>query len=309
MKLSSHLNFSAFLIIVFTGCSQTSKLKAPNDYLINPPNCVKINDALYCDKSEVANIDWRAYMAWTKVVFGENSQEHKATFPDQSVWNEKDTCLNRYFELYLWHPSYDYYPVVGITQIQVMDYSKWRSDRVFEMILIKYGKLKINPGQTREMHFTIERYFKGEYFDIKPDPNFQYFPNFRLPTLEERSIILKYADSVDKAYFDNCNSKFCKECKVNYPKFSCDILPCSKYLEDIDITKNTYWGCTSKKDGGIYNLRGNVSEWTSENEICVGGGWTDSRDSILKNDTFRLETRNAWTGFRNICEWKIYKVE
>ncbi len=63
-------------------------------------------------------------------------------------------------------------------------------------------------------------------------------------------------------------------------------------------------GCISEKVNPIYNLRGNVSEWTLEKNICVGGGWSDQRVIILKSDTFRLDSVNSLTGFRNVFEWK-----
>ncbi|MBK8347024.1 MAG: hypothetical protein IPL08_05145 [Saprospiraceae bacterium] len=54
-------------------------------------------------------------------------------------------------------------------------------------------------------------------------------------------------------------------------------------------------------------MRGNVSEWSSEENITFGGGWLDKREKILTTDTFHVDKQNSWTGFRNVCEWKQWK--
>lgn len=270
------------------------------------PGMVKINDVLFCDETEVTNIHWREYMHWTKRVFGEESKEYNATHPDTTVWTQKANNLTYCSEYYFRHPSFNYYPIVGISQQQAAKYSKWRSDRVFEYILIVNGILKPDLDQTSTMHFTIEGYLKGDYKNMKPDARFTYYPNYRLPTLLERDQILTHTDSLNKAYFNNCNSKYCKECKSNYPDMQVGVNPikAAKSSESPVIpTRPVSTDCVSKKQP-FYNLRGNVSEWTNENEICVGGGWADTKARTLSKDTFRLENRNAWTGFRNVCDWK-----
>ena len=51
----------------------------------------------------------------------------------------------------------------------------------------------------------------------------------------------------------------------------------------------------------IFNLRGNASEWTSEKSICVGGGWKDSKETVLRQDTIYVNYPDEQTGFRNVC--------
>jgi hypothetical protein len=113
-----------------------------------------------------------------------------------------------------------------------------------------------------------------------------------------------YSDSIDQFYFSNCYSKFCKECKNNYPLFISDITPCNGDSNNIDPTINIHSGAYSNEKKSIKNLRGNVSELTSEKNISVGGGWNDTREQILQSDTFQVDFPNAWTGFRNVFQWK-----
>jgi formylglycine-generating enzyme required for sulfatase activity len=43
---------------------------------------------------------------------------------------------------YLRHPAYANYPVVGVSWIQAVEFSKWRTNRVNELMLEKEGVTK-----------------------------------------------------------------------------------------------------------------------------------------------------------------------
>ncbi len=255
-----------------------------------PPNGIKINDSLFYDQSEVTNVDWREYMYWVGRVFGTNSEEFKSTTVDSTVWR-KFNCLTEYEEYFHRHPVYNNHPVVGISQKQANSYSQWRSDRVYEMYLIEKDVIKINYEQNRACYFSIENYWAGKYMNIKPDSNYKYYPHYRLPSVSEYKESKKYL-----------NSKFHDiHCEIQ-----CGINPC---LGDSLIVSNIIrkvYSCDFEKKF-IYNLEGNVREWTNEKDVAVGGGWYDSKEAILSKDTFHLETQDAWTGFRNVCEWKEWK--
>jgi formylglycine-generating enzyme required for sulfatase activity len=299
---------SSILLITLILSSCVLPRKSKDYYLhIIPPNGIKIADNFYYDQTETRNIDYREYMWWTKRIIGANSAEYLATIPDTNVWKAYDTCLTSKMEKYLRLPKNEDYPVVGITQKQAELYSKWRSDRVFEYILIKYGKLKMDTGQNKDSYFTIERYYNGTYHNQKPDPDFKYYPQYRLPSAIEWKKALHYADSVEQAFLQKTNSKKYKNCKTNQPKFQSDIIPCINDSFKVMPVRAVNSGCVPPRQHPVYNLRGNVSEWTTENEISVGGGWIHNRQKILVTDTFQTKTPNAWTGFRNVCEWKEYK--
>jgi hypothetical protein len=254
------------------------------------------------------NLGWREYMFWTKRIFGYNSPEYNATIPDTLVWRVRHfSCCEPFVEYYLRHPAYSWHPVVGITQQQAKDYSVWRSNKVFENILIKMNKIEWDSLQNKDTYFTIEKYYNNKFDRIIPGEKVRYYPNFRLPTLSERKKILQYADSVDRKYFEKCNSKYCKYCKTNFPKFYSDINPCVNEWPDLEATVNTNDNYSAKKWNSVFNLRGNVSEWSSEINTTFGGGWFNNRDRILQTDTFHIYEQNAWTGFRNVCEWKQWK--
>lgn len=313
VQLSKRPNIILLLVsVMILSCSATEKLTESNYHLLQiPPNGVVIADNFFCDLTEMDNIGWLEYMYWTADIFGSTSAEYMTTLPDTLVWRFKGGCFESCVDLYLKHPAYQRFPVVGITQHQAIDYSKWRSNRFFEVLLIRLKKIEFDSSQNKDSYFTIEKYFNGTFGKILPGDKVKYYPNFRLPTLAERKQILQYADSVDRTYFEKCNSKYCKDCKANFPKFYSDIIPCKRdslgYLIHPDPTISTYSNFSAKKGEPIYNLRGNVGEWILEDSVTVGGGWYDSRVKILQTDTFHITSQNAWTGFRNVSEWKEWR--
>jgi len=292
-----------FFLFVLGAC--ISMKKADNSKYINeiiPPGTVKVGINLFYDQTENSNLDWHEYMYWKQRVFGKNSPEYKATLPDTNVWLEKYNCLKDYQSIYMHHPAYRNFPDVGISQKQAEAYSKWRSDRVFEYILIKYGKIKVNPAQDSNSYFSIERYYAGQYKGYKPDSIFKYYPCYRLPTVEEWKDVLHHNPFIDKSWSDKRKMKLINYHIKSLTEFQADIVPClNDSLFEFPIASAGYF---TPNDLGIYNLRGNVSEWTSEKDICVGGGWMDCKQVIMKQDTFLRKTPSANIGFRNVCEWK-----
>ena len=299
---------------ILVGCSVFKRVNEDNySKKFKLPGVIKISDNFYCDQTEMCNLSWLEYQYWTRKVFGSKSKEYRETLLDTNVWLSKYVCSysnnpkndsiynGDYFRL----PKFRNYPIVGITQNQTLDYSKWRSDRVFELILIELNKIEEDTAQNKDSYFTIERYYNDELKYINPGEKLKYYPEYRLPTLDERKIILHYADSIQKTYINN-RRKFkkwnlWKETNI-YPVS--DIIPC---LRDTFINIPYIPVNNSCFTSSINNLRGNVSEWTSENEITVGGGWLDKRERIMQTDTFHTKSPNAWTGFRCVCEWKKWE--
>lgn len=298
------------LTISMAACFPSKEVTIDNFHIYEtPPNGIKIAENFFCDQSEMTNVGWREYMFWNKKIFGLNSTEYISTLPDTLVWIAVDSCLKPYAEYYLRHPIYMYHPVVGISQKQAEEYSKWRSDRVFEKILVEHATITYDSAQTKFSYFTIERYFNGELGNIDSDLKTNYYPEYRLPTQSERQVIMAYIDSVDKGYTEKCKTRSSNYCKEHHSTIRSDIIPCDKtaFVSDLTLTMGVYSNCSSKKGEPIYNLMGNVSEWTVDADISVGGGWKDSKERILTADTFHTPSPNAWTGFRNVFEWKRWE--
>lgn len=92
--------------------------------------------SFYMDKYEITNLNWNEYLNWMEVVFGEVAphlvQQAK---PDEKVWREDLAYNEPYLQNYFTHPAFEFYPVVGVTWKQAMNYCQWRTDRVNEQLL------------------------------------------------------------------------------------------------------------------------------------------------------------------------------
>ncbi len=240
---------------------------------------------LYFDETEASNTNYREYLYWIGRVFGVSSPEYKSAEPDTLVWMRTSPCLYSFAKYYFKGPGYANYPVVGISQKQAKDYSKWRTDRVMEYILVNLKKFDWDSKPDKNTCFTIERYFSGQYNNLKPDTAIKYYPEYSLPSSDEFLSAVHFSDSVDR----NEKYIFIQE----------DIVPCSGDTLEYYPTAPVFSGYSK----AIYNLKGNVREWLSEDNTVFGGGWNEHIIPLYLFTHDSLSTEDAYTGFRNVCRW------
>jgi len=102
--------------------------------------------SFYMDETEVTNMMYMEYLDWLKNVFPPEEANYKNIYkgavPDTLVWRNRlgfnETMVNNYLR----HPAYANYPVVGVNWIQAVEFSKWRTNRVNELMLEKEGYTK-----------------------------------------------------------------------------------------------------------------------------------------------------------------------
>jgi len=127
--------------------------------------------SFWMDKYEITNLDWREYEQWNKMVFGATRNEIakniiKSVLPDTTVWREELAYNEPYLEYYYRHPAYSFYPVVGVTWQQAMNYCQWRTDRVNELRLVQAGMLQF--PHFNELHPTDDEAVKDEWEQTNP---------------------------------------------------------------------------------------------------------------------------------------------
>ena len=136
----------------------------------NIPRRITVN-SFFIDKTEVANVHYREYLYWLENVFGQAGMDSvvEQAKPDTLVWRSELAFNEPYVEYYFRHPSYNYYPVVGVSWKQATEYCIWRTDRVNEVALIDKGFLDKKSQIKKEMNgagqdnFNSKAYLMGEY--------------------------------------------------------------------------------------------------------------------------------------------------
>jgi len=128
----------------------------------NAPRTVTVS-SFYMDETEVRNVDYREYLFWLRRVYKDYPEVFKRALPDTLVWRSPMGFNDPYVQYYFRHPSYNNYPVVGVSWIKANDYCLWRTDRVNEQILIDEGELNPDPNQLNEKNFNTEAYLAGQY--------------------------------------------------------------------------------------------------------------------------------------------------
>ncbi|MGB0177715.1 MAG: hypothetical protein ACPF9D_11150, partial [Owenweeksia sp.] len=196
----------------------------------------------------------------------------------------------------------NFHPVVGVSYNQILDYSKWRSDRVMQQYLITSKIIAYHPDTLPNAAFTIERYFSGQYYDYKPDPRVMYYLEYALPDSLTYYNIVSFADSLNEANYKYCKGK--KYCTENF------LLGC---CEEYDKELPSFYRCEPlggvvcdcRKDL-ITHLYNNVRELTADSTLVFGSGYPDTCETGY---VFRKvePTPNAYTGFRNICIYKRWE--
>ena len=132
----------------------------------NAPNQQHVQ-SFYMDETEVTNLMYLEYLDWLKRVFPPEQENFRRIYdgavPDTLVWRNRLGFNEVMTNNYLRHPAYADYPVVGVSWIQAVEFSNWRTDRVNELILEEEGftarnaRFDVEPGET----FSTQTYLNA----------------------------------------------------------------------------------------------------------------------------------------------------
>ena len=255
----------------------------------NTPRTVTVS-SFYMDETEIKNVDYREYLFWLRRVYKDYPEVYRRSLPDTLVWRSPTGFNDSYVEYYFRHPSYNNYPVVGVSWLQANDYCLWRTDRVNEQILIDQGELNFDPDQLNDNNFNTEAYLAGQYEGVvnqlRPSmsgdqterkTNFEdglLLPRYRLPTEAEwefAAYALRGNTFEERVYerrlypwdghnVRNASTKYRGEMMANFVRARGDLMGVAGSLNDngsITVDVKSYW----PNDYGLYCMAGNVNEW------------------------------------------------
>lgn len=134
----------------------------------NTPKRMQVR-SFYIGETEVTNYEYREYLTWLKVVFPPDEPQYKyiyeGSLPDQQVFNNKLSPNDFDNETYLFSSEFSYYPVVGISWLQAVNYCDWLTDRANEKALM-------NKGIIAKDYYSNEEYNYGaKTFDLESYQN------------------------------------------------------------------------------------------------------------------------------------------
>ncbi|MCX7548229.1 gliding motility lipoprotein GldJ [Xanthomarina sp. F1114] len=99
--------------------------------------------SFYMDETEVTNKMYLEYLDYLKKSYPPTEDNYRAIYngalPDTLVWRNRLGYNEVMTDNYLRHPGYGEYPVVGVSWIQAVEFSNWRSNRVNELKLMNEG--------------------------------------------------------------------------------------------------------------------------------------------------------------------------
>ena len=272
----------------------------------NQPTQQYVN-SFFMDETEVTNMMYTEYLSWLKMVYPPAEARYRKIYdsalPDTLVWRNTLGFTETLTNTYLRHPAYANYPVVGVSWVQANDFSKWRTDRVNELVLEKAGYLK-KGSRYQDAYgsnsFSTDSYlnspstmysgndsivFRGRKNKAADDQRNVYLrqesglftAEFRLPTEAE----WEYAATVSKRdrEYNNAGGR------NKYPWGSNDVRTNSRktkgdYLANFKQNRGDYGGIAgwssdagemtapvktfASNDWGLYDMAGNVAEWVAD---------------------------------------------
>jgi formylglycine-generating enzyme required for sulfatase activity len=204
-------------------------------------------------------------------------ESYQNYLPDTLCWKDKlDVTKNTepFVEYYFRYPSYDNYPVVGVSYESALKYCNWLTESYNQSHRRKYKKVFFKLLTKDEWTFAAN---KGDTSKVYTWGSGYIQNNRKQDLCNYRRIDYKY-DSATKKYLEIEKTDIQKSLERN----------------KITTSVNAYY----PNSFGLYNMCGNVAEMIEEKGIAKGGSYNDPSYKVTISSEVKFTKPQADIGFR-----------
>lgn len=261
---------SFIIVIVLTSFTMTQKTFFDTNHF--KKDFVKIKNELYVSKYETTNLEYRSFLI--DLSNNDKTQLYKSCLPDTLCWKEKLSSNEPFVEFYFRYPSFDNYPVVGITYEAANEYCSWLSKNYNQDPKRKFKKVI----------FTLLSKDDWTFAANKGDTTKTYTWGTGFIQNNRKKDLCNYRRVEYK--FDSSTRKYQEIEKTSLQK--------SLDRNAIAASVNSYF----PNSFGIFNMCGNVAEMIDEKGIAKGGSYDDPAYRVTISSEKKYTKPTADIGFR-----------
>ncbi len=213
--------------------------------------------SFYMDETEVANIHWLEYLYYIQL--DSSRVFYESALPDTSVWARDLAYNDPYVDHYLRYPGFRYFPVVGVSWKQAVDYCGWRTAFVNARLADQAG-IEL-PAESAGGRIPLESGVVLPDYRLPSEAEWEYAAQALIGTqwLDENQTH-KRIYPWDGHSLRNPYGKQMGTFLANFKRGRGDYAGIAGKLNDgAMITTDVY--SYPPNEFGLYNMSGNVNEW------------------------------------------------
>jgi formylglycine-generating enzyme required for sulfatase activity len=264
-----------FVFYILFATSFTIKNESSVEMNSFKKNFSKVTTDLFVCKYEVSNAEYRNFLSDLKN--SNKNESYQSCLPDTLCWIDKLNIAKNtepFVEYYFRNPSYDNYPVVGVSYESALKYCDWLTENYNQSHRRKFKKVFFKLLTKDEWTFAAN---KGDLSKVYTWGSGYIQNNRKQDLCNYRRIDYKY-DSATKKYLEIEKTDIQKSVERN----------------KITASVNAYF----PNSFGLYNMCGNVAEMIEEKGIAKGGSYNDPAYKVTISSEVKFTKPQADIGFR-----------